>query len=86
MGLISKAFSPQSSHAAKRDGLWPDLMERLGECVVLADVDEFERHLESIVLQVPAAWNEPLAELIEKRREEIAEDDVAAILRRNFDF
>ena len=86
MGLISKAFSPQSSHAAKRDGLWPDLMERLGECVVPADVDEFERHLETIVLQVPAAWNEPLAELIEKRREEIAEDDVVAILRRNFDF
>ena len=86
MGLISKAFTPQSSHAAKRDGLWPDLMERLGECVLPSDVDECERHLDAIALQGPAAWNEPLAELIEKRREEIAEDDVASILRRNFDF
>ena len=86
MGLISKAFTPQSSHAAKRDGLWPDLMERLGECVMPSDVDAFAEHLEAIALQVPAAWHEPLAELMEKRREEIAEDDVSDILRRNFNF
>jgi hypothetical protein len=86
MGLISKAFTPQSSHAAKRDGLWPDLMERLGECVLPTDVGAFEQHLDAIALQVPAAWHEPLAELIEKRREEIAEDDVSTLMRRNFDF
>ena len=86
MGLISKDFSRQSSHAAKRDGLWPDLMERLGECVLPTDVDAFQQHLEAIDLQVPAGWREPLAELIEKRREEIAEDDVSTLMRRNFDF
>lgn len=86
MGLLSDSLKPQSSHAAKKNGLWPALMERLTECVLPADVDEFERHLLSISLQIPAAWNEPLAELVEKRREEIAEDDVASIMRRNFDF
>lgn len=86
MGLLAKTLTPQSSHAAKKNGLWPDLMEQLTECVLPADVDEFERHLAAIALQIPAAWNEPLAELIEKRREEIEADDVATIMRRNFDF
>lgn len=86
MGDLLKALTPQSSYAAKTKGLWADLMERLGECVLPAQVDDFEEHLVAIDLQIPAAWREPLSEVIAKRREEIAEDDVATILRRNFDF
>lgn len=86
MGLLSDTLKPQSSYAAKKSGLWQELMVRLGECVLPADVDEFERHVVGLGLQIPAAWQEPLAEVVEKRREEIAEDDVAVIMRRNFDF
>lgn len=86
MGLLLKTLSPKSSYAAKKNGLWEDLMERLTECVMPADVDDFERHVISLGLEIPAAWSGPLAELVEKRREEIAEDDVATIMRRNFDF
>lgn len=86
MGLLTKTLSPQSSYAAKQQGLWADLMDRLTECVLPADVDEFERYVVSLGLQIPGAWEEPLKEIIEKRREEIAEDDLTLIMRRNYDF
>ena len=86
MGMLTDTLKPQSAHAAKKNGLWQDLMDRLGECVLPADVDAFERYVVSLGLQIPAAWHEPIADVVEKRREEIAEDDVASIMRRNFDF
>ena len=86
MGDLMKALTPQSSYAAKNAGLWQRLMGELTDCVVPEDIDAFERRLDAIELEIPPAWREPLAEVVAKRREEIAEDDVAVILRRNFDF
>ena len=86
MGILAKALSNVSSYAAKNNGLWNDLMDRLTDCVLPADVDAVERWISENPLSIPAAWSEPLAEIIEKRRIEIEEDDVATILRRNFDF
>jgi hypothetical protein len=86
MGLIAKALSQQSSSAAKKADLWPELMAKLGECVTQAHVDDFEAHLVAIELQIPRAWHEPLAEVIEKTREEIAADDIGAIMRSKYDF
>jgi hypothetical protein len=86
MGLLSKALSQQSSYAAKKNGLWEDLMERLSDCALPQDVDAVERHIETLALQIPAAWDEPLREIIEKRREEIAADDITLIMRERFDF
>lgn len=86
MGLLAKALTPQSSHAAKKNGLWDELMGRLHDCVTLAQVDGFEEHLVAIDMQIPGSWREPLAEVIEKTREEIAADDISAIMRDKFDF
>lgn len=86
MGLIANALKQQSSYAAKKNGLWEDLMAQLTDCVMPEHVDAFEAHLLEIDLQIPGAYREPLEEIIAKRREEIAEDEVSAILRDRFDF
>lgn len=86
MGALANALKTQSSYAAKKTNLWDDLMSRLTDCVMPRDVDAFEEYLLSIDLQIPGSWREALAEIIEKRRQEIDEDEVGAILRAKFDF
>ncbi len=86
MGALTKALSNVSAYAAKNNGLWNELMDRITECVLPAHVDDVERWIGEHPLSIPVAWHEPLAEIIAKRREEIDEDDVATILHRNFDF
>lgn len=86
MGLIANALKTQSSYAAKKTSLWDDLMSALTDCVMPRDVDAFEEHLLSIDLQIPGSWREALAEIIEKRRQEIDEDDIATIMRTRYDF
>lgn len=86
MGALANALKTQSSYAAKKTNLWDDLMGRLTDCVMPRDVDAFEEHLLSIDLQIPGSWREALAEIVEKRRQEIDEDEVGAILRDKFDF
>ena len=86
MGILAKTLSPSSSYAAKKTDLWPELMARLTDCMLPEDVDAFERHVISLGLQIPAAWEEPLKEIVSKRRQEIAEDDITEIMKSKFDF
>ena len=86
MGMLAKALSAQSSYAAKKTDLWPELLAMIENCVLPDDVDDFERHLRVIGLRVPDSWTETLDELIEKKRDEIAQNDISRIVRDNFDF
>jgi len=86
MGALTKALSPQSSHAAKKSGLWDELTDELEGCMYPAMVDAFEAKLSAIELQIPGAWHEPLADLIEKKREALAAEDIGQIVRTRFDF
>lgn len=86
MGVLAKTLTPSSSYAAKKSDLWPSLMERLTDCIMPEDVDAFERHIISLGLAIPPAWEDSLAEVVAKRRGEIAEDDINEILRDRFDF
>jgi hypothetical protein len=86
MGKLLDALSPVSSYAAKKTDLWSDLTDRIAGAIVPADLDEVEGWIEFNELQVPWAWREPLAELIEKRRDELREEDIGEILRDRYDF
>jgi hypothetical protein len=86
MGILAKTLSPQSSYAAKKTNLWDELTDALEACLLPHQVDEFEEHVAALELSIPTGWREPLEELIEKRREAIAEEDVSAIVRSRFDF
>lgn len=86
MGKLADALAPQSSYAAKKTSLWPDLTDRINGALLMIDLTEIELWLELHELEVPWPWREPLAELIAKRRDELEAEDVGAILRERFDF
>ena len=86
MGKLADALAPQSSYAAKKTPLWEDVTDRIAGALLMIDLAEIELWLELHEHDVPWAWREPLAELIEKRRDELASEDVGAILRDRFDF
>jgi hypothetical protein len=91
MGILAKALSPQSSYAAKggKDGggtVWADLRDRVDGAMYPAQLDEFVAWLDARPLDYPAAYREPLDELIEAKRKELASEDVGSILRERFDF
>jgi hypothetical protein len=88
MGILAKALEAPSAYSVKRDqpGLWADLIDRIDGAIVPAQLDEFEAWLEQRPLDLPGAWNSPLRDRIERRREELAEEDIGYILRDRFDF
>lgn len=91
MGALMKALSGVSSYAAKggRNGggtMWADLKDRIDGAMFQADLDEFEAWLDARPLDYPAAYREPLDELIETRREEIRSEDIGVIVRDRYDF
>ena len=86
MGKLADAFKPISSYAAKKTPLWAELTDRIAGALLPGDLDELAAWIEFHVLEVPGSWVEPLEELIEKRRDELAEEDIGGILRDRFDF
>lgn len=91
MGILAKSLAPPSSYAAKggKNGggtLWADLKDRVDGAMLPRDLDEFEEWLDAYPLEYPAAYREPLDELIELKREELAAESVGSTLRDRFDF
>lgn len=91
MGTLLKALSAPSSYAAKggKNGggtLWADLKDRVDGCILMSQLDEFEAWLDARPLEYPAAYREPLDELIELKREELKAEDIGQIMRDRFDF
>lgn len=92
MGILLKALSAPSSYAAKGGKgsagpqMWPDLVDRINGAMFASQLDDFEAWLDARPLDYPAAYREPLDELIEAKREEIAAEDIGGIMRDRFDF
>lgn len=86
MGILLKALNPPSSYAAKKTDQWSDLKDRIDSCILMSQLDEFVDWLDARPLEYPAAYREPLDELIEAKREEIEAEDIGTILRERFDF
>lgn len=86
MGILMKALSPPSSMAAKKADVWAGLKDRIDGALMPADLDEFEAWLDAHPLDYPAAYLEPLNDLIEAKREELRAEDIGEIVRGRFDF
>jgi hypothetical protein len=86
MGKLLDALAPVSSYAAKKTTLWDDLTDRIAGAMWPAMLDELEVWLELHEIEIPYPWREPLAELIEKRRDELADEDIGGIVMDRFDF
>ena len=85
MGKLRAALAPVSSYAAKKTPLWDDLTDRIAGALLPADLDEVAAWIEFNELAVPYAFRESLDELIEKRRDELAAEEIGGIVAR-FDF
>jgi hypothetical protein len=86
MGKLADALKPQSSYAAKKTPLWEELADRIAGALLAVDLLEIETWLEFNELLVPWSWRAALAELIDKRRDELKAEDIGQIMRDRFDF
>jgi hypothetical protein len=88
MGMILTACSPPSAYSVKRDrpDLWADLVDRIEGALTDSDLREFEAWLDFRPLDLPGGWSELLEERIEKRREELRDEDIPRILLDRYDF
>lgn len=85
MGILSNTLLPSSAYAARKAGLWDQLMEELSCCLYPAAVDAFERRIEAIEHTLPKGWREQIDEEVEKHRIAMRDEDITEIMRR-FDF
>lgn len=86
MGKLFAAFDRRSSYAAKKTTFYADVVDQIEGAMLPADLDRVELFLIDHELEYPASWDEVFAELIEKRRDELASEDLGSILREKFDF
>lgn len=86
MGLLKQALTQVSSHSAKKTGVWERWMDRITDCVTDHDILMVELEASADILNIPPAYVGPLMEVIEKRKEEIASEDIGLILREKYDF
>lgn len=86
MGILAKTIAGKSSYAAKQTDQWADLKDRVDGAILPVQLDEFEAWLDARPLDYPAAYREPIDELIELKRIELAAEDIGAAVRERFDF
>lgn len=92
MGILARTLTPPSSYAAKGGkapgsvDLWADLKDRVDGAMFMRQLDEFEAWLDAYPLEYPAAYREPLDELIAAKRDELRAEDIGEIVRTRFDF
>jgi hypothetical protein len=86
MGKLADALSPASSYAAKKTGIWDQIVARIDLAMTRYDLEEVEAWLLGQSLNIPGAWEEPILELLEKRAEAIDAEDIGLILRNRFEF
>lgn len=88
MGALAKALQAPSAYSVKRDkpGLWAELVDQIDAAMFEAELVEIEDRMEFRPLDLPGGWAELLAERIERKREELREEDIGSILRDRYDF
>lgn len=86
MGALAKALSNPSAYAAKKTTAWADITDRIAGAILPAELDAIETELEVRPLDYPGGWYGELFELVDKKREELAEEDISAIMRDRYDF
>ena len=88
MGLIADSLKAKSAYSVKKDHpeLWPDLVDQIAGAMLPAQLDELAQRLDARPLDLPGGWREELDELMEKRREELRDEDINSIVWDRFDF
>jgi hypothetical protein len=88
MGVLAKALTNPSAYATKKNkpDLWGELVDKIDGAIIPTDLDGLEAWMELRPLDLPEGWYGELRDLIEKRREELADEDISTIIRDRYDF
>ena len=86
MGKLMDALSPPSAYRARQTDIWDQITDRIAGAQTKADLAEVEAWLLLQTLKIPTQWEEHIVEALEKRAEEIRDEDIGLILRDRFDF
>lgn len=86
MGLLRDSLTTKSAYGAKRTGLWEQLEDEVAGAMWPGALDAIWERYEARPQDLPGAWHEPLAELIEKRREELKAENITEIMRDRHNF
>lgn len=85
-GPLLRALSPPSAYAARKTGIWDEIVDRIAGAMTLPQLVDVDTWLLGQELNIPTPWNDEIIELMDKRREEIASEDIGQIIRDRFDF
>ena len=80
------ALSAPTAYRARQTGIWDQISGRIAGAMTRYDLEEVEAWLLTQTLNIPSPWEEHILELLEKRRDELAAEDIGSILRDRFDF
>jgi hypothetical protein len=83
---LSKALERPSAYAVKKTDFWDQLVDRIAGCILQSQLDDVEDWLQANQMRVPGSWDQSIQEMIEKQREQIASEDISAIIREKYDF
>lgn len=87
MAFAKKLENPTAYSVKKNTPqVWENLVDRVNGAIIPRDLDDLEAWLDFRPLDLPFGWYDQVRELIEKRREELAEEDIGSILRNKYDF
>ena len=88
MGALEKALKAPSAYSVKRDqpGLWDELVDQIEGAILAAQLDELEVWMDLRPLDLPGGWFGELQQRVERKREELASENIGNILLDRFDF
>ena len=90
MGVLMKTLDDAgkrpSAYSVKKTSLFDDLADRIRGALLPADLEDVEQWLDDNDHTLPHGWREPIDDMIEVKREELAAESVPQILRDRFDF
>lgn len=87
MGILADALNKRpSAHSAKKTDLYAEIKDRIDGCILPAQLAEVVEYLDAHEHTFPHGWREAFDDMVELQREEIASEDIGAIVRDRFDF
>jgi hypothetical protein len=86
--MALNGLSAPSAYALKKDHpeVWEDLVDRIAGALLPAQLDEIETDLEFHPFRMPVGWYIEAFELIDKRRDELRDEDLQQIMWDRHDF
>jgi hypothetical protein len=85
-GALAQALTRPTAYRARQTDIWDQVTDRLAGCLTARDVDEFLVWVDFHELAIPEQWSDEIDALVERRREELAAEDIGQILLERFDF